>query len=475
MVTSEITRERQVREIHSPIDGRGLCQISFDSIEDLDSKVKFAKEAQKAWAAKTLKQRVQVFYNYRNILAKHREDLAKLIHRENGKTMGESMAEVDKAIEVTEFACSLSNFSIDEALEVSQGIDCKMSRKPMGVVASIAPFNFPMMVPHWTIPIAITLGNAMILKPSEKVPMTAMRFAELLLEAGLPEGIFQLVQGGQSITEAICDHPDIPAVSFVGSTAVAEKVYRRVTGNLKRAICLGGAKNHLLVLPDADEDMTANDIVASMSGCAGQRCMAASVMIAVGNQDAIIEKIIERAKTLVCGENLGAVITHDSRERIKYFIAQAELEGAKILLDGREVGCEKHEKGYYIGPTIIDHVTPEMKVAQQEIFGPVLSIIRVETVDEAIAVENDNFYGNGASVYTTSGGMAQRVLSELEAGMVGVNIGVPVPREPFSFGGWNDSKFGVGDITGTSSVNFWTKLKKTTTKWEAKYKKDWMS
>jgi malonate-semialdehyde dehydrogenase (acetylating)/methylmalonate-semialdehyde dehydrogenase len=331
------------------------------------------------------------------------------------------------------------------------------------------------MVPNWTIPNAIALGNCMILKPSELVPLSSNRIAELLKEAGLPEGVFQVVHGGKDVVEAICDHSGIEAISFVGSTKIAKLVYRRGTANLKRVLALGGAKNHLIVMPDADLEMTSSNVVASMSGCAGQRCMAASVMVAVSDTDHIIARMVEHAKTVVPGKNLGPVISREAKERIEKYITEAEQAGAKILVDGRNPVVPGKEDGYYVGPTIIDHVTPDMRIAQEEVFGPVIVIIRTKDLDSALAVENANPYGNAASVFTESGGTARYVMEHASAGMVGVNVGVPVPREPFSFGGWNESRFGVGDITGRGSIEFWTKSKKMTTKWNQEHGTNWMS
>jgi malonate-semialdehyde dehydrogenase (acetylating)/methylmalonate-semialdehyde dehydrogenase len=293
--------------------------------------------------------------------------------------------------------------------------------------------------------------------------------------AGLPDGVFNVVHGDSEIVEAICDHPGIEAVSFVGSTKVAKIVYQRATQKFKRVLALGGAKNHLMVLPDAKADMTAQNVAASMSGCAGQRCMAASAMVGVGNIDHIIEKIVDEARKIVPGKNLGAVISKESKERIERYIGEAERDGAKILVDGRNAKVEGKENGTYVGPTVIDFVKPEMSVAKEEIFGPVISIMRTNTVDEALAIENANPYGNAASVFTQNGGLARYIIDHASAGMIGVNVGVPVPREPFSFGGWNESKFGVGDITGKSSIEFWTKLKKSTVKWNPEAGVNWMS
>ncbi len=459
----------------SPVDGALLADVPCSTAADLDQAVQAAAAAFPHWSKTTIKERVQVFFRYRYLLERDLQELAALVSRENGKTLGEGVAEIEKCIELTEFATSLPQLVTGEVLEVSRGVECRTEHVPLGVVASIVPFNFPAMVPNWTIPNALALGNCMIIKPSEKVPLSLMKIAALLKEAGLPDGVFNIVNGDTEIVQAICDHPGIEAVSFVGSTRVAKLVYQRATQQLKRCLALGGAKNHLLVLPDAKPDMTAQNVAASMSGCAGQRCMAASAMVGVGAVDHIIEKICEEARKFIPGKNLGAVISIASRERIERYITEAEQQGARVLVDGRNVHVAGKENGTYVGPTVIDHVTPDMAVATEEIFGPVISIMRVDTLDEALAIENASPYGNAASVFTQNGGYARYVMEHASAGMVGVNVGVPVPREPFSFGGWNESKFGVGDITGKSSIEFWTQLKKTTVKWNPEAGINWMS
>jgi malonate-semialdehyde dehydrogenase (acetylating)/methylmalonate-semialdehyde dehydrogenase len=469
------TQATDYLDVVSPVDGSLLSKVPMSGSAELDLAVEAAKSAFKTWSKTPIKERVQVFFKYKQLLHQHTEELSWLIVEENGKTYSEAVAEIEKSIELTEFACSLPQLITGELLEVSKGIECRTEYTPVGVVASIVPFNFPSMVPNWTIPNAIALGNCMILKPSEKVPLSVGRIAELLKEAGLPDGVFNVVHGNSQIVEAICDHPGIEAVSFVGSTKVAKIVYKRATSNYKRCLALGGAKNHLLVLPDAIPGMTAANVTASMSGCGGQRCMAASAMIAVGDVDHIVDEIVEEAKKVIPGENLGAVISKQSKENIERYIDNAEKQGAKILVDGRNVTIKGKENGFYVGPTIIDYVTPDMDVAREEIFGPVISIMRTKTLDEALEIENNNPYGNSAAVFTQNGGAARYVISNASAGMIGVNVGVPVPREPFSFGGWNDSKFGVGDITGKSSIEFWTKLKKTTTKWNPEAGVNWMS
>jgi len=459
----------------SPVDGSLLSTVPLSSAEELNEAVVAAKKAFTKWSKTPIKDRVQVFFRYKFLLEKHLDELSALVSEENGKTTGEAVAEVEKCIELTEFACSLPQLITGEVLEVSKGIDCRTERVPLGVVASIVPFNFPAMVPNWTVPNAIALGNCMIIKPSEKVPLTLTRIAALLKEAGLPDGVFNIVNGDSKIVEAICDHPQITAVTFVGSTKVAKLVYQRATHNFKQCLALGGAKNHLIVLPDAKPEMTAQNITASMSGCAGQRCMAASAMVAVGPVDHIVEKICDEAKKVVPGKNLGAVINKEAKERIEKYITEAEQQGAKILVDGRNAIVNGKENGSYVGPTVIDFVTSDMAVAREEIFGPVISIIRTKNLDDAIEIENSNPYGNAASVFTQNGSYAKYVMENASAGMIGVNVGVPVPREPFSFGGWNESKFGSGDITGKSSIEFFTKLKKSTIKWNPEAGVNWMS
>jgi len=462
-------------DITSPLDGITIANVPLSTMTELNAAVESAQAAFKTWSSTPIKERVQIFYRYKTLMEKNLKELALLVQKENGKTLDEATAEVEKSIELTEYACSLPQLVAGKVMEVSRGVECRLDHKPIGVVASIAPFNFPHMVPHWTIPNALVLGNCMILKPSEKVPISSMRIAEMLKEAGLPDGVFNIVNGDKEIVEAICDHPGIQAVSFVGSTKIAKLVYIRSTSNLKRCLALGGAKNHLIVMPDAHPDMTASNVTASMSGCAGQRCMAASAMVAVGNVDPIIAKICDEARKIIPGKNLGAVITKESKERIERYITEAEKAGAKILVDGRNAKVDGMENGNYVGPTVIDFVTPDMAIAREEVFGPVIAIMRASSIDEALTIENGSSYGNAASVFTQSGSIARQVMEKASAGMIGVNIGVPVPREPFSFGGWNDSKFGVGDITGDSSIEFWTNLKKTSIKWNPEAKTNWMS
>ncbi len=452
-------------ELVSPVDGAPLGEVPLSTAADVDAAVSAAARAWGPWSRRTIKDRAQVFFRYRSLLEQHREELAELVHRENGKTVDEGRAEVAKALEVTEFACALPQLAAGEVLEVSPGVECRVEHAPLGVVASITPFNFPLMVPHWTIPIALCLGNAMLLKPSEQVPLSAQRAAELLSAAGLPPGVFNVVHGSAEAVDAICDHPGIEALSFVGSTRIARHVYARASSQWKRVLALGGAKNHLIVLPDAQVDATAENILASMAGCAGQRCMAAASLIAVGDTERLIERLCELARRMVLGRDLGAVISAAARDRIESCISEAEAAGARVLVDGRGARVPGCEGGFYVGPTVVDGVRPDMKLAQEEIFGPVLAILRAPDLAAAVAIENSSPYGNAAALYTQNGQAARDFIRAADAGMLGINVGVPVPREPFGFGGWNDSRFGAGDITGKSSLGFWTQSKKITTRW----------
>ncbi|MBK6422297.1 MAG: CoA-acylating methylmalonate-semialdehyde dehydrogenase [Gemmatimonadetes bacterium] len=465
----------RLQDVHNPADGSVLARVPLGDRSTVEAAVQAARAAFPGWSRTPIKERVQVFFRYKALLEGHLRELSALITEEHGKIAGEADAEILKAVELTEFACSLPQLVAGEVLEVSRGVECRLERYPLGVVAAVNPFNFPSMVPHWTIPNAIALGNTFIMKPSEVVPLSAARIAELLKEAGLPDGVFNIVHGDREVVEALCDHPAVEAVTFVGSTRVAQAVYRRATGNLKRALCLGGAKNHVIVMPDADPEMAAGGVLAAMAGCTGQRCMAASVMVAVSATDHIVQQLAAQARTMVTGRDVGPVITAAAKARIEGYITEAEQQGATVLVDGRGATVPGKAGGWYVGPTVIDHVRPEMKIAQEEVFGPVLAIVRTPDLDQALAVENASPYGNACSIFTESGGAARAAMERASAGMVGVNVGVPVPREPFGFGGWNDSRFGVGDITGKSSLEFWTKTKKITTKWNREAGTNWMS
>ncbi len=457
----------------NPRHGRAIASVRMSTAGDVDAAVRAAAVAQKAWGEVPIRERAQVLYRVRELMVRDIDELSWLVSHENGKVLSEARAEVEKGIECVEFGCSLPNLAAGTQLEVSRGVRCEVVDAPLGVVAGVTPFNFPFMVPLWMLPQALVGGNAFILKPSERVPLSSLKLAELFREAGLPDGVLSLVQGGREVVEALCDHPGIEALGFVGSTRVAKLVYGRACSTGKRALCLGGAKNHLIVVPDADVALAAENIVASYTGCAGQRCMAASVMLAVGEVDHIIEAVRARSAAIQLGSELGPVTTEQARARIEGYIADAERRGAKVLLDGR--GKASDPGGYWVGPTLLDHVSPDMPAGCEEIFGPVLSIVRVDNLDQALMIENNNPYGNAAAVYTTSGEVARRVMQRAEAGMCGVNVGVPVPREPFGFGGWNDSAFGVGNMTGWDGYRFWTRQRKVTTKWALQRDWNWMS
>jgi malonate-semialdehyde dehydrogenase (acetylating)/methylmalonate-semialdehyde dehydrogenase len=442
----------------------------------VDRIVRAAASAWPAWAATPLKERVRPLQRFAEIVARSAADLARQVSLESGKTHDEALGGIQRGLEVVDFAISLPNLDRGGALDVSRGVTCEYRREPLGVVAGITPFNFPAMVPMWMFPIALAVGNAFVLKPSEKVPLSACLLGEWLLEAGLSPGLFSLVHGAKGAVEALLDHPEIRAVGFVGSSAVARAVHGRAIANGKRALCLGGAKNHLVVAPDADEALTVKSVVDSFTGCAGQRCMAASVLVVVGEADRFIERIVDAASKLELGTGMGALIDPPARERLVSAIGAAEAEGAKLLLDGRKVSAPAgYEAGNWLGPTILDQVRPDMSCAQTELFGPILSVIRVQNVDQALALERANEYGNALSIFTQSGAVARYVAERATSGMVGVNVGVPVPRDPFSFGGTKGSRFGQGDLTGPAGVEFWSNLKKITTKWALSSDSNWMS
>ncbi len=465
--------------IISPYNGQLIGEFASATPSEVNAAINSAKSAQLIWAEMPMKERTKVMFNFRSILLRDLDEITHLKCSESGKNFDEGKAGLLKGIEVLEFAIALQNMDIGGRIEVSRGVSCEYRREPIGVVANITPFNFPAMVPMWTIPIALTLGNAYIWKPSEKTPLTSMRIASALKEAGLPDGLFQVLQGGKETVEAIIDHSLVKAVGFVGSTKIAKAVYERGTKLGKRVLALGGAKNHIVLLPDANPELAGIGISDSFTGCAGQRCMAASVLLAVGDPKDTqkhIEKIVERASSLKLGTEMGAIITKAQVEFLHEAIARAEKAGAKILLDGRLAKAPAGmEEGNWIGPTIIDHVSAQTEAASVELFGPIISIIRCHDISEAMKIENNVEYGNACSVFTSSGALAEKVVKLASTGMVGVNVGVPVPREPFSFGGINASKFGHGDITGQHSLDFWSNIKKVTVKWEKQNDNNWMS
>jgi malonate-semialdehyde dehydrogenase (acetylating)/methylmalonate-semialdehyde dehydrogenase len=464
-------------EVRSPYTGGVIGRVPLTPPAGVARAVERAAEAFPAWRDAPLRERTRCMAQFRRRLEDELESLAHSAAAEAGKTVAEARAGLQKGLEVVEFALSLQNLDTGGAMEVSRGVTCEYRREPLGVVAGVTPFNFPAMVPLWMFPIALTLGNCFVLKPSEKVPLTACRLGALVAEAGVPAGVFSVVHGGREAVEALCAHPLVRAVGFVGSSAAARQVYESGARHGKRVLALGGAKNHLIVVPDADPELTAQAVVDSFTGCAGQRCMAASVLVAVGDVDAIVARVVERARALELGPGMGAIIDRAALERIERAIGEAERQGGRVLLDGRgkrPAGAE-YAGGTWVGPTVVDGVRPEGELARREIFGPVLAVVRVPTLSAALAVENGSAYGNAASVFTTSGATAQLVAERARAGMVGVNVGVPVPREPFSFGGIGESKFGHGDMTGPSSLDFWTDTKKITRKWAAQPDATWMS
>lgn len=465
---------RALRPLSSPVDGTALGTVHVADKARLSEAVSAATRALDDWASTPVKERVQVLYRFKSLVEQNVDAIADQVTAENGKTHGEAVAGVQRGVEVVEYAASLPSLFAGELMEVSRGVDCYTRRFPLGVVAGITPFNFPAMVPMWMFPMAIGCGNTFILKPSEQVPFTALMIADLLKQAGLPNGVFNVVQGDRETVEAILDHPGITAVAFVGSTPVAKAVYERGTAANKRMLTLGGAKNHLVIVPDADPIITAKNVVSSAIGCAGQRCMAASVLIAVGDCEPILRAIEDEMRANQPGCEVGAIISSTAKHRIEGYISRAADKGVKVRLDGRGVVVPGKESGNYVGPTLIDGISREDESANDEIFGPVLSVLRVKTLDEAIAIENSNPYGNAACIYTTSGATARYFEMKAEAGMIGINIGVPVPRDPFGFGGWNASKFGAGDVTGRDAINFWTKTKKITEKWTS-MSSNWMS
>ncbi len=464
-------------DIFSPYNGKKIGEFSIPSQNQIEIAIRAAADAQVNWGKAPMKERSQVLYNFRNILLRDIDQIAHLTSSECGKTFAEARAGLMKGIEVLEFALSIQNLDLGGKVEVSRGVTCEYRREALGVVANITPFNFPAMVPMWTIPICLALGNSYVWKPSDKTPLTALKIANSLIEAGLPKGVFTVLHGGVFTVDAIIDHPLVKAVGFVGSTKIAKMVYQRATHLGKRVLALGGAKNHIVLLPDANQELSGLGISDSFTGCAGQRCMAASVLLAVGNVDQHIQKIVQRAASLELGRDMGALITRAQKDFLVEAITRIEKTGtAKILLDGRQAKVPAgFEGGNWLGPTVFDQIPAGSEAATVELFGPILSIIHCKDLSEAMKIENSVEYGNACSVFTSSGPLADRVAREASTGMVGINIGVPVPREPFSFGGTNASKFGHGDITGHHSLDLWSNIKKITTKWETQTDSNWMS
>ncbi|MXR33406.1 aldehyde dehydrogenase family protein [Mesomycoplasma hyopneumoniae] len=464
-------------DIFSPHDGSVLAKLEITSTSTLDKIVAQAKIAQEKWASLTFKKRSEVIYKYRELVIRYKQELAHLIHIDNGKTLKEAVAEVEKVVELTEFACSIPQLVSGETQMVSRGIIAREERRPVGVFGIIAPFNFPLMVPNWSIPNAIALGNAVILKGSELCGLSASFMADLWKQAGLPSGIFNLVNGQAEIANAMINHPEIDGITFVGSTEIAKLVHKNASNLNKRVLALGGAKNHIFVLKDAPIETASSEVLAAALGMAGQRCMAASVALVVGQNEEFIQALIEKARKFKLDFDLPPLVSKASVDKLVTYLNWAKEQGAKILVNGITdfLIPENKKEGFWFGPTIIDWSEIPEKMGSQEVFGPILEIIRTKNLSEAIKIQQKSPYGNAASVYTQSGRAAEEIIAKVKPGMLGVNIGVPVPREPFSFGGTRSSKFGYGDITGKSSINFWTNLIKVTTKWNPEDKQDWMS
>jgi malonate-semialdehyde dehydrogenase (acetylating)/methylmalonate-semialdehyde dehydrogenase len=458
-------------DVFNPSTGQVIARVPLCDAQQTGEVVEAAAAALPAWADTPVVERARVMFRFRELLHQHFDELAALVTREHGKTLAESRAEINRGIEVVEFSCGIPSLIGGEVLpNIAAEVDAEAVRHPVGVCVGITPYNFPSMVPLWMFPIALVCGNTFVLKPSEKVPLSANRLGELLIEAGIPPGVFNIVHGDRECVDAILDHPKVAAVSFVGSTPVAKSIYERGTANGKRVQAAGGAKNHLIIMPDAQMDQTVQALVASAYGCAGQRCMAGSVAVAVGGAgDAVVEGLVDVAGKLRVGpsdgnENvdMGPVIRAEHRDRVASYLDVAKTDGATVALDGRR---KFDGEGFLIGPSVVDRVSPAMRVYKEEIFGPVLSVVRVADLDEALAVGAQCEFGNGASIFTTSGYAAREFSRRFNAGMIGVNVGVPAPMAWFPFTGWNRSFFGDLHIQGKESIQFYTRQKVTLTRW----------
>ena len=460
----------QVGEIFNPATGKISGTVNFADLVTVDKAVQAASSAFDSWRHSSLTKRTQVLFAFRELVNKNKEKIAELITSEHGKVLSDAQGEVTRGLEVVEFACGIPHLlkgGFSE--EVSTGVDVYSIRQPLGPVAIISPFNFPAMVPMWFFPIAIACGNTVIVKPSEKDPSTIMFIANLLKEAGLPDGVFNVVHGDKVAVDALLTHPGIKSISFVGSTSIAKYVYENGTKAGKRVQALGGAKNHMIVLPDADLELAADAAINAGFGSAGERCMAISAIIAVEPiADQLIEKIKVRALKIKTGDgttnaDMGPLVTKVHRDKVASYINAGEKDGATVVVDGRNV--EVAGDGFWLGPTLFDHVKPDMSIYLEEIFGPVLSVIRVKTYDEALKLVNDHQYGNGTAIFTNDGGAARRFQNEVEVGMVGINVPIPVPMAYFSFGGWKNSLFGDSHAHGTEGVHFFTRGKVVTSRW----------
>ena len=459
-------------DVHDPATGRVAARVSFASAEEVDAVVREARAAGREWAEASLTRRTSVLFAFREVLARRREEVAAAITAEHGKVLDDALGEVQRGLEVAEFACCAPHLLKGSFSDgVSTGVDVHSVRQALGVVAVISPFNFPAMVPLWFVPVAIACGNAVVLKPSEKDPSASLLLAECWAEAGLPAGVFNVVHGDKEAVDALLEHPEVASVSFVGSTPVARYVYETGTRHGKRVQALGGAKNHMVVLPDADLDEVADAAVSAGFGSAGERCMAISVLVAVDPVgDELVPRIAERMAGLRTGDgrrgcDMGPLVTGEHRDKVASYVAAGVAAGATLVVDGREVVPDGDEGGFWLGPTLFDHVVPGMPVYDEEIFGPVLSVVRVATYDEALALVNANPYGNGTAIFTGDGGAARRFQREVEVGMVGVNVPIPVPMAYYSFGGWKSSLFGDTHAHGMEGVHFFTRGKVITTRW----------
>ena len=460
-------------EVYDPAAGSPQARVVLGTPEDVDAAVTAAREAFASWSQTSVTARARIMFAFRDLLELAEDDLAKVISSEHGKTLDDARGEVVRGREVVEFACGIPQLLKGEySDQVSSGVDSYSFRQPLGVVAGITPFNFPIMVPLWMHPIAIACGNTFVLKPSERDPGVSEYVAQLYVDAGLPDGVFNVVHGDKVAVDAVLDHPGVDAVSFVGSTPIARYVHERATASGKRVQALGGAKNHAVVMPDADLDFAADHLVAAGYGSAGQRCMAISAVVAVGKAaDPLVEKIAERTREVRVGagtdpdSQMGPVVTAAAKERVLNYIDEGEKAGAEVVVDGRGLRVEEHPDGFFVGPTLLDKVTPEMSVYTDEIFGPVLVVLRVPTLDAALELVNSNPYGNGTAIFTNSGEVARRFQREATVGMIGVNVPIPVPMAFHSFGGWKDSLFGDHHIHGPEGIRFYTRGKVVTSRW----------
>jgi malonate-semialdehyde dehydrogenase (acetylating)/methylmalonate-semialdehyde dehydrogenase len=459
-------------DVYDPATGAVARQVAFADPSDVDAAVAAAADAFARWRSASLSQRTKVLFAFRQLLNERVDELAAIVTAEHGKVLGDAAGEVSRALEVVEFACGIPHLLKGGFSEsVSTRIDSYSIRQPLGVVAVISPFNFPAMVPAWFFPIAIACGNAVVLKPSEKDPSASIWMAERWAEAGLPSGVFNVVQGDKVAVDALLDHPDVRSVSFVGSTPIARYVYERATGHAKRVQALGGAKNHMVVLPDADLDLAADSAINAGFGSAGERCMAISVVVAVEPVgDELVERVVGRMGGLSVGDgrrkcDMGPLITAGHRNKVAGYLEAGLAEGAELVVDGRVVEVDGASEGFWLGPTLFDRVRPQMSIYTDEIFGPVLSVVRVPSYDAALDLVNANPYGNGTAIFTNDGGAARRFQNEVEVGMIGINVPIPVPMAYYSFGGWKSSLFGDAHAHGTDGVQFFTRGKVVTSRW----------